>query len=285
MDRLTIGPSGNSQIFYDNGYKKSYEAPAFLKSVGLNGYEYSFGRGFTMGHDMAKKIGEEAVKNNILVSVHAPYYINFANPSDEMIEKSVNYVKKSIEYLQLMQGEKVVVHTASVGKTTRQEAIERVKQTLAKCLQEVKSTFDMKNKYICLETMGKYQQIGTYQEIIDLCTMDDILIPTFDFGHINCVMQGRLKTQQDYENIFNYCFEKLGKHRTKNCHIHFSKIEYSTKGEVKHLDLSDTVYGPEFGPLALAIKNLKLTPSIICESKNMMMEDAITMKNIYESIL
>ena len=284
MNNLTIGPSGNSQIFYDSGYKKSLQAPQFLKSVGLNGYEYSFGRGFTMGFDMAKSLGEEAKKNGIMVSVHAPYYINFANPSDEMIEKSINYVKKSIEYLCLMQGEKVVVHTASVGKTTRQDAIERVKQTLQKCLIEVKSTFDMKNKYICLETMGKYQQIGTYQEIIDLCTMDEILMPTFDFGHINCVMQGGLKTEEDYEKIFAYCFEKLGEFRTKNCHIHFSKIEYSSKGEIKHLDLSDTVFGPEFQPLAKVIKKLGLTPSIICESKNMMMEDAIKLKDIYQSV-
>lgn len=284
MNRLTIGPAGNSDIFYNNGYKRSTQAPQFLKSVGLTGYEYSFGRGFTMSPEMAKELGKQAKENQIAISLHAPYYINFANPIDDMIEKSIGYVKKSVEYLDLIEAEKVVVHTASVGKMSRQEAIDRVKTTLSKCIFELKQNFDMKNKYICLETMGKYMQIGTYQEIIDLCTMDEMLIPTFDFGHINCILQGGLQTQQDYEDIFNYCFEKLGEFKTKNCHIHFSKIEYSSKGEVRHLDFSDNVYGPDFEPLAKAIKKLNLTPTIICESKDKMMEDAILMKKIFEKV-
>ena len=284
MNKLTIGPAGNSEIFYQNGYKRTLQAPQFLKSIGLTGYEYSFGRGFTLGEDLAKQIGEEAKKNDITLSVHAPYYINFANPDDQMIQKSIGYVQKSLEYLDLLNAEKVVVHTASVGKMEREQALNRVKTTLQQCLNQVKQNCNTKNKYICLETMGKYMQIGTYEEIIDLCTMDDVLIPTFDFGHINCIMQGGLKTEQDYQKIFELCFEKLGEFKTKNCHIHFSKIEYSSKGEIKHLDLSDTQYGPEFEPLARVIKKLNLTPTIICESKNKMMEDALVLKQIYESI-
>lgn len=284
MNKLCIGPSGNSQIFYDAGFKKSTDAPKFLKKLGLNAYEYSFGRGFTMGEEKAIKLGEQGVLNKVKISLHAPYYINFANPSDEMIQKSINYVKKSVEYLQYFQGEKIVVHTASTGKMTRQQALDRINVTLKECLKQVKQDFDMTSKYICLETMGKYQQIGTYEEIINLCTMDEIFIPAFDFGHINCVMQGGLKTQEDYEKIFNYSFEKLGEFKTKNCHIHFSKIEYGAKGEIKHLDFSDNIYGPEFEPLAKAIKKLNLTPSIICESKNKMMEDALTIKQIYDSV-
>ena len=284
MNSICIGPSGNSQIFYDAGFKKSIDAPKFLKNIGLNAYEYSFGRGFTMGADKAIKLGEEGVKNNVKISLHAPYYINFANPSDEMIQKSIEYVKNSIKYLQYFQGEKIVVHTASTGKVSREQAILRVKQTLTECIKQIKENFDMTGKYICLETMGKYQQIGTYQEIIDLCCMDDIFLPAFDFGHINCVLQGGLKTEEDYEKVFNYSFEKLGEFKTKNCHIHFSKIEYGAKGEIKHLDFTDTVYGPEFEPLAKVIKKLNLTPSIICESKDKMMEDALTIKQIFDKV-
>lgn len=284
MEKLTIGPSGNSQIFYDAGYKKSIQAPIWLQSVGLDGYEYSFGRGFTMGKQTALELGNQAKECGVTVSVHAPYFINFANPSDEMIQKSIAYVTKSLEYLLWMGGEKIVVHTGSVGKQTREEAILRTKETLKRCLCVVKDNFDMTGKYICLETMGKTQQIGTYAEIIDLCTMDDILMPTFDFGHINCIMQGKLLLENDYQNIFDLCKQKLGLFRTKNCHIHFSKIEYGTKGEIRHLDFSDTIYGPEFLPLAKCIKRNGFTPSIICESSQKMMEDALTMKKIYDSI-
>lgn len=284
MEKLTIGPSGNSQIFYDSGFKKSIQAPLWLKSVGLGGYEYSFGRGFTMSKETALELGNQAKQNNITISVHAPYYINFANPDDEMIKKSIGYITKSLEYLQWMGGEKIVVHTGSCGKQPRCEAIKRINDTLKVCLQVVKDNFDMSNKFICLETMGKIQQIGTYQEIIQLCTMDKILMPTFDFGHINCILQGGLRTQDDYQQVFDLCSNTLGEYRTKNCHIHFSKIEYGLKGEIRHLDFSDNVYGPEFLPLAKCIKQNNYTPSIICESSEKMMEDALQMQKIWDNI-
>ena len=76
----------------------------------------------------------------------------------------------------------------------------------------------------------------------------------------------------------------LGEYRTKNVHIHFSKIEYSSKGEVKHLTLADTKYGPEFEPLARVIKKYNLEPTVICESKGIMAIDAMKLKDIYYSV-
>ena len=132
--------------------------------------------------------------------------------------------------------------------------------------------------------MGKYSQIGSYQEIIDLCTLDKCLIPTLDFGHINCVMQGGLKTVDDFKRIIDYSFDKLGEYKTKNLHIHFSKIEFSDKGELKHLDMSDEKYGPDFENLARVIKEYDLSPTVICESKGKMATDALILKNIYNKI-
>lgn len=282
-NKIRFGPSGNSKIFYEAGYKHSVDAPKFCKDIGLSAYEYSFGRGFTMSYDTAKILGENAKNNDILISIHAPYYINFANESDDMALKSFGYVEKSMEYLNIMGGRDLVIHLASCGKLDRNAAINLTSKRMDECL---KILYDLKlneNKFLCPETMGKYMQIGTYQEIIDFCTIDKILVPTFDFGHINCVMQGGLKTSDDYKKIFDYSFEKLGEYKTKNCHIHFSKIEYSSKGEVKHLNLDDSVYGPEFEPLIKVINEYKLTPTIISESKEKMMEDALKLKEIYDN--
>ncbi|MBE7082081.1 MAG: endonuclease IV [Clostridiales bacterium] len=280
-NKIRFGPSGNSQIFYDSGYKHSVDAPKWCKENGLSAYEYSFGRGFTMSFETAQKLGEEAQRNNILLSIHAPYYINFANESDEMAKKSFEYVRKGMEYIKVANARDYVVHLASCGKLPRQQALYLTDKRLDECLQII---YDQKLNevgYICPETMGKFMQIGIYKEIIDFCAKDKILIPTFDFGHINCIMQGALKTSDDYKRIIDYSFEKLGEFKSKNCHIHFSKIEFTEKGEVKHLNLDDNVYGPEFEPLAKVLKDYKMTPTIICESKERMMEDAILLKDIY----
>lgn len=285
MNKIRFGPSGNEDLFYFEGNKKSFQAPIWLKSKGLSAYEYSFGRGYTMSEEMARKIGEEARDNEIEVSVHAPYYINFANPTEEAFEKSKAYVLNGLNYLKWFGGKHLVVHVGSCSKQERQLAYKTIFDRLAKFIPTISRNEEFKGLYICPETMGKFQQIGTYKEIIDLCTIDEMLIPTFDFGHINALSSGQLKSEKDYEEIFDYCIQMLGEFRTKNCHIHFSKIEFGSKGgEVRHLDFEDEVYGPDFTPLAKVIKNYNLTPTIICESKSKMMQDALIMKNIYENI-
>lgn len=278
---VRFGPSGNDDTFYQEGFKKSVEAPKWLADKGLSAYEYSLAKGVNLKDDTAIAIGEEAKKYDIAISIHAPYYINFANPSEEMAEKSYGYVLASLRVLKLMQGNHLVVHTATDGKLSRQEALELVKKRLPILVSKIQEAgYD--DLYICLETMGKQAQIGTYEEIIDLCTIYDHFMPTFDFGHINALTQGSLKTMEDFEKIVLRSFEKLGEYRTKNMHVHFSKIEYGSKGEIKHLTFEDTMYGPEFEPFAKVIKKYHLTPTIICESKGTMALDAVKMKNIYE---
>lgn len=281
---VRFGPSGNEDIFYNEKHKHSYEAPKWLSEKGLSAYEVSFGRGFTMGDETAKKIGEEGGKYNILISAHAPYYINLANPDEEMIQKSFWYFERGIELLKELGGRDYVVHIGSCGKLERSEAISLIKKNLKRVLNLLKGKKLLDGTIrICPETMGKPQQIGTYEEIIDFCCMDECLVPTFDFGHINALTGGSLKTYDDYKKIFDLAIEKLGE-RAKSCHIHFSKIEYGGKGEIRHLDFDDNIYGPEFEPLAKVIKDLHLEPTIISESRSKMMTDSLTMKNIYERL-
>ena len=132
--------------------------------------------------------------------------------------------------------------------------------------------------------MGKLAQIGTVEEIAEFCALDSVYTPCVDFGHVNAREQGSLKTEEDYLLRLDLLTDALGSERMKDFHVHFSKIMYSAKGEVKHLTFADTVYGPEFEPLAVALKELKLEPVVVCESAGTQARDALTMKNIYNSI-
>lgn len=280
---IKFGPAGNCKTFYDDGHKRTIEAPKWLSEKGLNAYEYSFGKGFTLPDDTAIAIGEEMKKYGITISIHAPYYINFATPTDEMAEKSYNYVLESLRKLRLVGGNRLVVHPASQGKMSREEAVDLCKKRLTVLKDKIlENGYD--DMYICLETMGKSAQIGTYEEILDFCTIYDNYIPTFDFGHINALTQGSLKTIDDFRKILDRSIDVIGKDRTNIAHIHFSKIEYSTKGEVKHLTLEDEVYGPNFEPLAKLLKEYDLNCTVICESKEFQGRDAIILKDIYMNV-
>lgn len=280
---IKFGPAGNCKTFYDAGYKKTIEAPKWLKSLGLSAYEYSFGKGITLSDETAIAIGEEMRKYDISMSIHAPYYINFATPTDEMAEKSINYVLDSLKKLRLVGGNRLVVHPASQGKMDRIDAVNLTKKRL-EILKDRILDSGFGDMYICLETMGKSAQIGTYEEILDFCTIYDHYIPTFDFGHINALTQGTLKTKEDYKKILDRSIEVIGLERTKMAHIHFSKIEYGAKGEIKHLTLDDEIYGPEFEPLAELLKEYQLQCTVICESKEYQGRDARTLLDIYNSI-
>ena len=280
---IKFGPAGNCKTFLDDGYKRTIDAPKWLQKQGLDAYEYSFGKGFTLPDDTAVKIGEEMNKYGIAISIHAPYYINFATPTDEMAEKSYNYVLESLRKLRLIGGNRLIVHPASQGKMTRDEAFNLCKTRL-KILKDKIIAAGYDDMFICLETMGKSAQIGTYQEILDFCQIYDKFIPTFDFGHINALTQGSLKTYEDYKKIIDASIHSIGIDRTKIAHIHFSKIEYSNKGEVKHLTLEDNTYGPEFEPLARVLKDYDLNCTVICESKEYMARDARILKDIFERV-
>ncbi len=280
---IKFGPAGNDKNFYDAGYKSTVDAPIWLKEIGLTAFEYSFGKGVLLKDETAIEIGNAMKENNISISVHAPYFINLANPDDEMVEKSYNYVLRSLEKLRLLGGNRCVIHIGSCGKLSREEALVLIKKRLQILVEKVKEAgFD--DMFLCIETMGKQAQIGTYQEIIDLCKVDNIVMPTFDFGHINALTQGSLKTKEDFEKIFDYCLETLGEYRTRNVHIHFSKIEYGAKGEIRHLTFEDEKYGPQFEPLAEVLKARGYTPVIICESKDVMAMDALKMRDIYARV-
>lgn len=287
MEKILFGPAGNSQSFYDQGHSSTMEAPKWLAeqgadkfSGGLDLFEYSFGQGYRMSAETAEKLGEEFKKFGIEVSLHAPYFINFANPDELMYEKSLGYVKTGIKFLKAFGAKRFVFHSGSCGKEIRENAIKLMTDRFKEFMPLFEQELDA-DMFLCPETMGKNMQIGTWKEIIDLCTISDKLIPTFDFGHINALTQGTLKTEEDFQRIFDYSFEKLGAERTKNAHIHFSKIQFGAKGEIRHLTFDDTVYGPNFEPLANVLIKNDLSCHVICESNGTMAEDSVAMKKIY----
>ena len=280
---IRFGPSGNSASFYNEGHKSTLETAAWLKTRGLDAFEYSFGRGVNISEALAAAIGKEMLSCGIAVSCHAPYYINLCNPDDESAVKSFQYLEKSVRAVKLMGGDRVVFHPGYINKDGAEASLKLAMERMEAFLNRFDET-GLDGFILCPETMGKHSQLGTYQQVIEICNLDKRLIPAFDIGHINSYYNGSLKTKDDYKKIIDYALEHLGKEKTKRLHIHFSKIQYGAKGEIRHLDFSDRVYGPDFEPLAEALCEYKLQPRVICESAENMAEDALQMKEIYGKI-
>lgn len=280
---IKFGPAGHSASFTKAGKKHTWEMPEWLKNFGLDVFEYSFGRGVNIKKESALKIGEEAKKYGIEMTVHAPYYINFATEDSQKAENNVRYVMQSLEALSYFGGKRLVIHTASQGKAERKDALLVASRALESLSEKVVEA-GYGDYMLCLETMGKRSQIGTVDEIVDFCKISPIFRPTMDFGHINACFQGILKTKDDYRREIDKVFEGLDEERAKKIHIHFSKIQYSQAGEVRHLTFEDQVYGPDFAPLAEILNEYGMEPCVICESAGTQAEDALEMKTQFVNI-
>lgn len=281
---IRFGVSGNSQAFYDNGLTRTIDAAKWCSDQGIELFEYSFGRGINISQETAIEIGNEFRKYNVLMSIHSPYYINMANPDPKMIEKSLLYIKNSMVFAEFMQADRVVVHPASQGKLDRKEANIIMKANINNLSERLEEEFP-RDILICWETMGKTAQMGTVDEIIEICSMNKRFFPCIDFGHINAREQGVLNKPGNYNTIIEKLKNNLDYLKFINMHVHFSKIQFSEKGEIKHLTFADDVYGPNFKPLAELFFKYNMAPHVVCESDGTQAEDSIEMKKIYYSIV
>ncbi len=278
-----FGPAGSAESFKEMGYKSSLQIPEYLNIFGLDCFEYQCGRGVNIGEEKARELGNIAKEKGITLSLHAPYYISMSSVEETKRLNSVNYILASARAVNTMGGDRIIVHTGSCGKISREKALELAIDTMKISLEALKSE-GLSHIHICPETMGKVNQLGTLDEVIELCKIDDSLIPCIDFGHLNARDLGVLKNKSDFENILTKIGNNLGQDRLNCFHSHFSKIEYTVGGEKRHLTFEDRVYGPDFEPLMELIYKYGISPTFICESAGTQTEDAKQMKNYYTSL-
>jgi len=284
-DTALFGSGGNPESFYSDGFKETVDVFGWLKSKNVDSYEYQAGKGLYASTETLKKINEKASENNILLSLHAPYFISIASNDDDVIERSISHALRSVDGAIAMNAYIIVIHSGSLGKNTRGKAMEKAKSTISRLLN-ILYQYNKTSVRIGLETMGKQNQLGTLNEVAELCKLDEILYPVVDFGHLNARNDSeRFKTSGDYLKVFDKIGETLGDDKARYMHCHFSKIEYTQKGEKKHLTFEDKIFGPEFEPLAEVLAKNKLYPNIICESDGTMDIDAAFMKKTYFSFL
>lgn len=276
-----FGPAGNAQAFTDAGFRATVDAPKWLAEMGLNAYEYQCGRGVNIGEDTAAKIGAQAAIYGVAMSVHTPYFINLSVDEPERMEKNAGYILASCRVGRAMGATRLTVHCGGQGKLSRARAMENTAKNLRFILSEMESA-GFGDLTLCLETMGKQSVLGSAEEVCALVAQDDRLLPCIDFGHLNARTQGKFNTPEAFAQLFDLMENTIGIARTQVFHSHFSHIEYGDTGEKRHLTFQDTVYGPDFAPIAELTAKRGYTPVFICESAGTQAEDAFVMKQLYE---
>ncbi|MBO5101472.1 MAG: TIM barrel protein, partial [Clostridia bacterium] len=132
-----FGPGGNSDAFRLAGHKSTLEAPAFVKEIGLDAYEYEAGNGLAASAAMLTAIGNEAKRCGIKMSFHTPYFISLSGLVEEKRLNSIRYIRESLDAAALLGADTIVVHSGSAAKISRDEAMRLAADTLVRTLSEV----------------------------------------------------------------------------------------------------------------------------------------------------
>ena len=278
-----FGPAGNAESF---PYKSSVDAPRWLNELGLDCYEYQCGKGVRVKEDTAVALGRQAQEHGIALSLHAPYFINLANPDPESKEKTIGYITSSCLVADQMGATRVVIHSGALMKRTREEAM-NIALPFLRRIVAVCEDQGFGHITLCPETMGKINQLGDLDEVLRLCQVHESLIPCVDFGHLYARSLGKDEGAEAVERMLSRMESELGTDRASRFHSHFSHIEFTPNGGEKcHRTFDDDgSYGPAWEPLAQAVAERGWSPTFICESAGTQAEDALTMKRIYQSYL
>ena len=270
-----FGPAGQCEAATEAKVKSTEKLMDFLAETGVDAFEYQCGRGVNIREEKANAIGKKAAEKGITLSLHAPYYISLASAEEEKRDNSIRYILESARAATWMGAERIVVHPGGLGKLSREDAWQLASKTLMRAVEAVRA--EGLKTIICPEVMGKINQLGTLTEVLDFCRLDETLLPCVDFGHLNSRMHGEM----DYNTAIDEIFAALGEERARMMHIHFSKIEYSKGGEVRHLTFEDEQFGPDYRPLMEQFVKRSMTPTVICESAGTQTLDALAMKLYY----
>jgi len=251
----------------------SAEGIRCVKRLGLGAMELEFVHGVKMGGEAAEECRKAAAETGVSLSVHAPYYINLLSVERQKLGLSRHNVMESCRVLEKCGGGKVVFHPGYYGKLDKKKAFELMRAQF-EWLHDACKSEGLKKTALAPETTGKHSAFGDLGELLALAKETRVSI-TIDFAHLHARLFGGLQKRADYAAILDSVEGKLGKTALKDLHCHFSGIEFTQKGERRHLPVSSN--SPPFAPLAQELKARKCGGTIICESP-LIEEDALALQ-------
>ena len=283
-DRPRFGPAGVPPFFRIIGAKLA-NVPSLLREEGLDAFEYEavrWGQKPQIKREDAESLGAEAMKNDVLLSLHGSYYINLSGEK-EVVEASKRRLIACATAAEWMSAYVVVFHMGFYSREGRTATFKKCKEALRESVDTMK-TLSIEKVKLGPETTGRHSQFGTLDEILAICQEVEQTQLVIDWSHLHARSGGGLRSVEDFRKLVVKAEEKLGAEAVQNMHCHFSKIEFTYKaGERRHHILDDARYGPDFRMLAEIIEEFNLRPVIICETP-ILDVDARKMRDILQEV-
>lgn len=225
-----------------------------------------------------KEIRKTAESCQMYLTVHAPYFVNLNAKEKEKLEASKKRILDAMEMGQLAGAHSVCVHPAFYLGMEPEKTYENVRKATDDIMSRAKKKKLTIN--LAFETMGKGTQFGTLEEVLRL-SKEFGIYPCIDSAHMHARSNGKWNSKSEWNEMIDLYQKYLGKKSLKKVHMHFSGIEYTEKGELRHLPLKES--DAKWQDFIEVLHKRGIEGSIVCESP-VMEQDTILMQKTYSRL-
>lgn len=231
--------------------------------LGLDTMELEFVQGVRMGKDKAAEVGALAAELKLPLSVHAPYYVNLAAKEPQKIEDSIKRLLDSARIGNLCGADRVVFHAGFFMGRDRDVVYGMILENMRRVMAGLAAE-GLGHVLMMPELTGKESQFGSPEELFRLCSDLDGVLPCMDFSHLYARTVGVCNGYDCFCEVFEKTVAALGERALNNVHVHLSGIEYTKKGERRHLNVLDC--GIEYKEVIRALGAFGARARVVCES-------------------
>lgn len=244
-----------------------------LAELGLNALELGWVQSVRVSEKTCLEIRAAAEANQVLISVHAPYYINL-NADEEEWPKSRKRLMDAAIFGNLAGATDIIFHPGSYFGRQPEEVLPLAIERLQGCLDELRAADNPAT--LRPETMGKPAMLGSLEDVLAMAEALPGVAPCLDFAHLHArAGDGSMNSYPEWSATLSKYRQALGDTSLQDLHVHLSGIEYGEKGEKNHLPLEEADL--DIAALFQTLDDFDCSGRILCESP-VLEDDALKMK-------
>jgi deoxyribonuclease-4 len=227
VSALRFGPGG---IPSHESAETSVET---LVQHGYDACEIDFGHGFWMDWDYARRLGQVARDFGVALSLHAPLpaFLGHVEHAGRKHQTAVGMLDHSAGLAVACGASPVVIHPGFLLGRTREQAIEAVVSQLT----ELRERLTAKGRAVPfgVEVMGRVQELGSLDDVLDICRGLEWMRPVLDFAHMHATSDGGFNDVDAFAFALGAVDAVLAP--GVPFHIHFSDVSFANRNEKAHL--------------------------------------------------